>query len=370
MRLQFASITAHRGALKKKGAASNARRAWGHREAWLLEVRDEAGRLGVGEASPLPGYSPDSLEANGRALKRWCQSARGRAFEPATAAEPGRSGLGAVRRAVSELPADCPAARFAVETALLDLLGQRQERPLHRLLGAGDHPRSLAALLDLGAAQGEAPLAGRIAGLRRLGIRHFKVKIGRPGAWESELRGLEEASAGLGPGERLRLDANGSLPARGLEERLGQLAAFDPEFLEEPVSWPRLGELGDSPVPLALDEGLRHGWDAVAGWAASGPASVVVLKPMVLGGALACLELAARAAERGLSAVASHLFDGPIALQATAALALALPGEPRAHGLARHAGLHAWEWSGEEGWLVGRGALDPADARPGLGLAR
>jgi L-alanine-DL-glutamate epimerase-like enolase superfamily enzyme len=47
---------------------------------------------------------------------------------------------------------------------------------------------------------------------------------------------------------------------------------------------------------------------------------------MVLGGALACLELARRAAGLGLAVYASHLHDGPIARAATLALARALPG--------------------------------------------
>ncbi len=37
---------------------SNANRTWNTRTSLLLVVQDAAGEYGVGEATPLPGYSP------------------------------------------------------------------------------------------------------------------------------------------------------------------------------------------------------------------------------------------------------------------------------------------------------------------------
>src|SRR5690606_33379374 len=74
---------------------------------------------------------------------------------------------------------------------------------------------------------------------------------------------------------------------------------------------------------------------------AAGLANVLVLKPMLLGGFLPALALAARARACGAGVVISHLFDGPVALAASAHLAVAL-GTTRACGLDRHSGLQAW----------------------------
>ena len=41
--------------------ASNASRAWRERRGLLLEICDREGRIGQGEASPLPGFSSDTL---------------------------------------------------------------------------------------------------------------------------------------------------------------------------------------------------------------------------------------------------------------------------------------------------------------------
>jgi L-alanine-DL-glutamate epimerase-like enolase superfamily enzyme len=93
---------------------------------------------------------------------------------------------------------------------------------------------------------------------------------------------------------------------------------------------------------------------------------VLVLKPTVLGGLVACLALAREAAARGLAATVTHTFDGPVALAAAAELAAALPGGGPACGLDRHGGLDAWPPTSIP-------QLHPAHVasanRPGLGLA-
>ncbi|MFZ5785756.1 MAG: hypothetical protein ACOY3Y_04870, partial [Acidobacteriota bacterium] len=50
------------------GEVGNRASTWRERHGVLLEVEDDGGARGVGEASPLPGYSPDTLEACEAAL--------------------------------------------------------------------------------------------------------------------------------------------------------------------------------------------------------------------------------------------------------------------------------------------------------------
>src|SRR5690606_32701588 len=48
--------------------AQNARTSWQERDGAILCVSDDDGRVGVGEASPLPGFSPDTIDACTEAL--------------------------------------------------------------------------------------------------------------------------------------------------------------------------------------------------------------------------------------------------------------------------------------------------------------
>jgi L-Ala-D/L-Glu epimerase len=69
---------------------------------------------------------------------------------------------------------------------------------------------------------------------------------------------------------------------------------------------------------------------------------------------------------RGLKVSVSHVFDGPVALAACAALALALAGQVAACGLTPHPGLQAWP---EMRLPFLRGAKLACWENPGLGMA-
>ncbi|RMH38950.1 MAG: O-succinylbenzoate synthase [Deltaproteobacteria bacterium] len=314
--------------------AANARRAWTERRGVRLQLVDADGRIGQGEASPLDGYSPDTVEQ--------CE----RALEAALARLPVR--VDSIPAALAELGVDraVPAARFAVETAVFDLVGQRTDEPLSQLLarvdpiGGGAIARDvpLAALVT-----GTSP-ADVLAGVRAAwnqGIRTVKLKIGRPRAFAAECELLAQLRAQFGFDLALRLDANAAWNPDEAADRLAALAPFAPEFVEQPVAPDRIDQLRDPPVAIAADESLHAAHTTAEDVFRSEACHVAVLKPTVIGGLLACRRLARLAAEHGVDTVVSHTFDGPIALAAAAELALSLP-ETRAAGLAPHAGLGAW----------------------------
>ena len=219
--------------------------------------------------------------------------------------------------------------------------------------------RSLAYLLGAPNAEGlEAMNCAVLAG-----YRHFKIKLGRAGNFNAELAGVRRARRLLGAGPRLRLDVNRAWSEAEAQIGCALLEPLDIEFIEEPYAQP--SDAPHGPLPLALDESLQ-GLEAadLQALARRTGASVLILKPMVLGGLSHCLELAGRARSLNLGVVVSHTLDGPVALRAAAALALALP-TAAAQGLAPHAGLGAWP----------KVALPIVDAglqawsSPGLGLA-
>lgn len=314
----------------RSAGAQDARRSWPERESLLLRLTDARGRHGVGEASPLPGYCPDTLDDVEAALRGLSPSALSEALERVPALE----ALSALSLLV---PARLPSGRMALETAGLDLLGQRQGVPAPLLLGMTPGTKRTLAML-LGPASAPTLVQDATHAVHG-GFRHLKLKLGAEGRLERELAGALAVHRTLGAQGRLRLDANGSLSARDLERAWPDLARLGVELFEEPGAVPAalLGQL-----PLALDESLQGLDEAqVAALISERQARFVVLKPTALGGLSHCFRLALRARKLGAEAVLSHCFDGPFAWRATAALALALPGET-AHGLAPHVGLDAW----------------------------
>lgn len=317
------------------GQAGNSKREWRARTGLCLTVRAEDGRIGFGEASPLPGYSPDTLAGCQRVLADMAWA-------------------GVTVRSVADIENIClamgarlapPAARFAAETALLHLLGQVQGRSIADLLAEYmDLPvHARAELCALVSDPFARPLDGPdalddIGAAWARGLRCVKIKIGRPGRFADELAFVRAVRGRYPHGLAIRLDVNRAWTQAQAEARLRLLAEVGPEYVEEPcVSWPQLGQ---SPVPLAADESLSDAdADTLDDFLATGMLAAVILKPMVLGGLVPSVRLARRARAAGVVAVPSHLFDGPIAMNAYTALASLTGGTC---GLDRHAGLAVW----------------------------
>ncbi|AUX42032.1 O-succinylbenzoate synthase [Sorangium cellulosum] len=311
------------------------------RSGLVLSLSDDEGHVGLGEATPLPGFSPDTADAVERALTE-LPGALGPIELPAD--PPSGAAARAMRRALAPASArlrGLPAARFALETALLDLLGQRLGLAASACLGGR---RGHAEVPVNGLLATSAALPELLAGARALaerGVRAIKVKLRSRGE-EGFTRDLEALRAlrREHPDVELRLDANAAWSLEDAPRRLARLAPLEPRFVEQPVAPELLHHLGACEAPWAADESL-----AIEGMAerlieAEGCAAFI-LKPAVLG-LLAAHELGQRAQARGLGAVVTHLFDGPIALAAACELALALPRPPLACGLDAHAGLEAW----------------------------
>lgn len=330
MKVVAATVRAAGGQLPR--AVANARTEWQERQGLLLDLTDEDGVRGLGEASPLPGYSPDTLAA----CRAGLEALAGALPLALDLASPPAAQLQAC---LEPIPAELPAARMALETALLDLAGKRLGTSVAALLGGPPGASvPLAALLP------DGELGGQITNLERgltAGLRTFKLKVGRPGRFAKELETIRALRCAC-PGEwSLRLDVNGAWGLDEARDHLAVLAGEHVELVEQPVAPELLFELTGSPVPLAADETVRLP-RAVERLAASGACRAVVLKPMVLGGLLRCLDLARRARDAGMGVIVTHLFDGPVALAAACELALALDPPPLACGLAPHPALAAW----------------------------
>lgn len=303
-----------------------------------LRLTDEEGRVGLGEASPLPPFSPDDIALCEQAL-----SALPTQVDPIDPAAPAAD---AIPRALLPLAAAldaAPAARFALETALLDLLAQRHGLSLAELLGGPRPYPSVSVNGLLVASPDPEGLPARAAALAAAGAPALKIKLRARDAlgFARELEALHAVRAILPPPFELRLDPNAAWTLAEARARLTALAPIAPRFVEQPVAADLLHLLGEAAVPWAADESLALPTLIEALLQAPGCAAFV-LKPAVLGGLLRARALAERAQARGIDVVVTHLFDGPIAMAAAAELALSLPRAPLACGLDPHEGLPAW----------------------------
>ena len=184
----------------------------------LLTLTRGDGTAGIGEASPLPGYSPDSIDEACDELRRLIDEPvhvdpLGTPFELLSSALAGHS-------------LQAPSARFALETALLDWLGHTRGEPVHRILaGEGDCVPIPVADLVLETDPARWPEA--VDAMRATGAADLKLKIGLD--LSRELAALATVRKAH-PNIRLRLDGNGRVPLDVLRPHVSSLEALSSRF--------------------------------------------------------------------------------------------------------------------------------------------
>jgi muconate cycloisomerase len=114
---------------------------------------------------------------------------------------------------------------------LWDAIGKAHKVPLHKLLGGAVRDR----IGYFGFLQGDTPaeLAQHAKRLTRQGFEVLYVKVGRGDALDVAI--VSAVRKAIGPGMRLRLDANEAWDMLTARRMFEKLKPFDPEFIEQPV---------------------------------------------------------------------------------------------------------------------------------------
>ncbi len=223
---------------------------WAEREGLVLRLEDENGRVGYGEAAPIPWFGTETVVEATEVCR-----ALGDKF-PAELIEAVAGRFGCVRFALA-LARETVAGNF----------DQSARLPVAALLPAGR--AALAALPD----KIEA------------GFLAYKWKVG-VGDLDEELGVLDDLFAMLPAYARLRLDANGAWERRQAQRWLAHCAQRPVEFVEQPVAASEedtlLGLAREFPVTLALDESVVR-LDEARRWQSLGWSGVFVIKPALCG---------------------------------------------------------------------------------------
>lgn len=273
------------------------------RRGFLVGI-DRDGSRGLGEATPLPGWT-ESYETARQAL------------EDATVDGPPD-------------PDETPAAAHGVDLARLDAAARRDGRPLAALLRerSFDAGRPLPDSVPINATIGDGTVAETVDAATDAvceGITWLKLKVG-VGEPERDLNRVRAVQEALDEDVHLRLDANGAWDRPTAREVVDELAAVGIEYLEQPLAADDLAghaALRGRGVDIAVDESLAAA--SVRTIVDAGAADVVVIKPMAVGGPSRAVGAAAAAREAGIEPVVTTTVDGVVARTAAVHIAAAIP---------------------------------------------
>ena len=287
----------------------------GHLVAVGPERGDERETSGIGEATPLSGWTESPTAC-------------------ATALDDGRPAR-AVREDLN--PAETPAARHGVALALADADAREHRVSLAAHLADRADLPSPAGSVPVNATLGDDTPAETAAAAARAvgeGFDCLKVKIGaRPVA--EDVRRLQAVRDMVGSAAEVRADANGAWDLETARRALDLLKPVDLAYVEQPLPAAALASTArlaaETDVSSAVDESLaEHGLGTVL---AADAVDVVVLKPMALGGPDRAVDAAVRAQAAGVEPVVTTTVDAVVARTAAVHVAAAIPDVP-ACGLA------------------------------------
>lgn len=317
--------------LKLATPLMTAQGAISERTVWVVALDDEAGRIGLGEASPLAGFGSETPEQcreafndvlktlTGEFISHWLE--RGRPDAP----------LGPLERMLGK----SPCARSAIEGALTDLAAKQIEKPLSAYLSGDNAIKRIPVNALLGGTLEEVTKAA--AELRKTDFTHFKLKVAAPGTpVATDIERVYAVRDAIGPEAKLRVDGNcGWNFDQALEFAVEAIDA-DLEFCEQPLPAADLEGMANlrrrTGLKIAVDEAIRTAAD-IGRVASAQAADVVVLKPMFLGGWRPTKQAAELANSCGLSVVITTALEGSIGRAHATHYAAALRLNERAQGL-------------------------------------
>ncbi len=291
----------------------------------LLQLEDEQGNKGWGEATPIKGFGfpEETPEEDLKILRQEIPSCLGQEV----------SDIHTLLDRFKARAPQAPCALSALDTALCDLSAQAADLPLAHWLArewgtvAEESLPANAVLVE------ESPSALTQEVQLRLsqGFRTLKLKVGA-GSIEADCARLSTIRLLVGRDINLRLDANGAWDVDEALQAITAFASFGIEFLEQPVAREDLAGLARvsarGVIRIAADESVSTA-DAADALLQEEACDLLVLKPAALGGPHATRALAEKALAKSIATVSTSLLDGAVGCSMALHVAAALPGNER-----------------------------------------
>jgi len=263
-----------------KFEAGTSRGVLTHRDSWFIKISslEQPNVYGLGEASPLPGLSIDSISDLENILQYYALQKSISILELKTKlSDPSLYQL--------------PSFKFALETALLDLESGGRKIIFSNDFTLGKRGISINGLVWMGS---KDSMLTQVQDKINQGYQCIKLKVGAID-FEEEFNLLKYIRSRYSAEQiTLRLDANGAWTKDEAIEKLNRLSALNIHSIEQPIKPNQRLNLKQlctqSPIKIALDEeliGFKTKEEKENLLSETSP-SYIILKPGLLGGFSAC----------------------------------------------------------------------------------
>ncbi len=310
--------TAHQALAKRAGA--------------IIEIYTDTDIIGVGEAAPLPEFAGGSMQDVLSCLPLVAKRLLNKRLSEAKLI---------LRDELNTMPS---AAIYGIETALLDIQGQSEQRSLGSILfqSSSSHlPRdanhTLRSEIDVNTVIGTIATEAAVALAHKAvtaGFSCIKLKLGHD--LDAEVERVAAIRQAIGPSIHLRLDANEGWTREQAHYILRRCVDFNIQYVEQPLARYDLSGMRilrqAIPIPIAADEILSDLASAQRVLAAQA-ADIFIIKPQLAGGLYAAQRLLQLATEHNIKCVITSSIEAGIGIAAALHLAASAPAVTLACGL-------------------------------------
>lgn len=290
------------------------------RKGFIIQLKSSSGKKGIGDAAPLPEFGSEKFIDDESALKNIKLRFK--------------LDLALIENNITNilLPYEkLPALRHGLEQALINLICKEKNYSLNELFNKSSQKEiKVNAVIGFLSPKESADAASKFI---VEGFQTLKVKVGRE-LFDEDLKCLKEIRKAVGNKIKIRVDANSKWKLSESVNNLNKLESLNLEYIEQPVkSLKDFIELSrKTSIPLAADESIKTEKDA-KNFISKKTASVLILKPMMLGGIIPTLNIIRLAEENGIEVVISSSFESVIG-RSMAIFAASVVKNDLAHGLA------------------------------------
>jgi muconate cycloisomerase len=283
----------------------------------LVRVRDEDGNEGLGEASVIPNYGSETIEAIQIVIDQYLAP-------PLIGTDPAL--FGALLATMDSRLKDNLYAKAAIEMACVDLVARRLGVPASALFGGAVRDR-LPVLLVLGAGDADKDVAQAREMLDKRLHNRFLVKLGKGDAREDVARAAAVKKA-LGDQVRVHADANQSWDEATATWAIERLEDAGIAVIEQPLprgdidGMRRLAER--FAIPVMADEAIDTVESAMA-FARVRAADAFSIKVTKHGGMLRTREVASIAEAAGITLFGGTMLESGVGTAAFAQLFSTVP---------------------------------------------
>lgn len=333
-----------------------------NRSGLILELTTTSGQLGYGEIAPLPGFSRETIDDCAVAAVALVRELRHAELPDSPQA------LQLWSRSHQGLP---PCVIFGFESAVADLCAQATGITMAQWLRPNATQRVALNAVIAGNTTDSDIKAKCVEGYST-----FKLKIGSTSI-DEDVRRISEIRELIGSSAKLRLDANCAYDFESATKLIQHLAAFNIEYIEEPLKDATLANLAhlrnNSPIPIAIDETLISIYNRALDTRRINLRApefldsfdVAIIKPSQMGSIIETIEFCERLIQSGKKIVVTSSLDTAIGVTTAIHIACALQVRD-ACGLDT-AGLFVSQLTHSIGDLSAGYLSLPS--RPGLGVA-